>query len=207
MSFSIDLTGQRFGKLTVLYRDGTYKTEALWFCLCDCGNTKTIKAGNLKNGTFSCGCHRIKHCKTKFITHGLTNTSIYKCWTSMKSRCLNPYDPSYRFYGAKGVTVCVQWIESFETFFADMGQRPSKKHSIDRIDSSGNYEPKNCRWVTTVMQNQNLRSNINITYNGETLCCAEWSRRLGSSHNIVSRRLKIGWDKEKAVNTPLRKSY
>lgn len=114
----------------------------------------------------------------------------YVAWVSMKTRCHNPRSLNYRGYGSRGIKVCVRWLHSFANFLADMGPRPSKLHSLDRIDNDGNYNPGNCRWATHVEQQQNTRNNRRLTYNGETLCLSEWARRLGIGRTSLRCRLR-----------------
>ncbi len=128
-------------------------------------------------------------------------TAEYKIWCSMKNRCNNSNDKvNYSKYGAKGIKVCKQWEDSFAQFIADMGLRPTSSHSIDRIDSTGNYEPKNCRWATTVEQARNRTNNRIIEFRGESLCLQEWARRLGLHHSSLNARLgREGWSLEEAL--------
>ena len=116
----------------------------------------------------------------------------------MKNRCINSKVTSYKNYGARGIKVCDRWLK-FENFLADMGERPSDQHSIERIDNDGNYEPSNCKWATRAEQVNNKRNTRNITANGETLTLAEWARRLGCTHTAIIRRISTGMPEEIAV--------
>jgi hypothetical protein len=139
-------------------------------------------------------------------THGHTrtygSTRIYQTWKSMRSRCHNPNDPSFAYYGAKGIVVCDRWRESFENFVADMGERPLG-HTLDRYpDNGGNYEPSNCRWATRRTQTLNTSRTKWITFNGETLCMKDWAERVGLLQETLWTRLNRGWPIEKALSTP-----
>lgn len=197
MGRRIDLTGERFGRLIVIKKGETDKNyNTSWVCKCDCGNEVTVQTGHLRSGhTQSCGCIH-DECVRKMIdgnvTHGMSHTPTYNVWRGIMARCYNPNHISYKYYGAKGVTVCKRWLSSFDNFFDDMGEKPSGK-SIDRIDSSGNYEPSNCKWSTIEEQNRNMSTNITITMNGETKTVAEWAREYGVSRFPIYRRISHGW--------------
>lgn len=125
----------------------------------------------------------------------------YQCWNSMKDRCLNSNNACYSDYGGRGIKVCDRWLV-FENFLADMGERPTGL-SLDRKDNNGDYTPENCRWATRQEQQQNMRSNNLIYYNGEILPAAEWARRFGMSRHALYQRLKNGWSIEQALTCPL----
>ena len=165
MSRFIDLTGQRFGQITVVERTQNHictsgQQKTAWRCLCDCGKEFVATSQNLRRGHYtSCGCLNIERMSVvgqKRKTHGKIHTRLYRIWTGMKSRCSNPKGSKYHIYGGKGVTVCAEWSNSFDCFYDwAMANGYADNLSIDRIDSNGNYEPSNCRWATYSEQNKN----------------------------------------------------
>jgi len=124
----------------------------------------------------------------------------------MVQRCTNPNATGYRWYGGRGINVCERWRGSFAAFYTDMGPRPSSKHSIDRVDSNGDYTPDNCRWATAAEQQRNKRSLHKVTYNGESLCLAEWGERTGISRRTIRGRLVSGWSVDGALTEPVSRS-
>ncbi len=123
----------------------------------------------------------------------------------MKNRCLNPNDRRWAAYGGRGIKVCARWLEAYENFLADMGRRPSSKHSLDRYpNNDGNYEPTNCRWATPSQQARNTRDNHRLTHNGETLALVEWQERTGIHWATIKERVcKLGWTVERALTQPV----
>jgi hypothetical protein len=129
--------------------------------------------------------------------------SEYNSWYAMKQRCFSPNTINYHNYGGKGITVCDRWLD-FRNFIADMGDKPSSRHSLERIDSSGNYEPNNCRWASRLEQNRNTSRNVFVEYNGERVCVGELAARYNISNNILLKRVKRGWSMERALSSPTR---
>lgn len=200
-----DLTGKTFGRWTVIgYAGKSSLRMSLWNCRCECGMIGLVRSGHLKNGASkSCGCLISEVTTIRNTIHGGHNLREYASWQKLKYRCLNVDDNAYDRYGGRGITVCERWANSFENFFADMGPRPSDKHSIDRINNDGNYEPGNCRWATAREQNLNQRRNRRLTLKEETMTITEWAKRLGVSATAIRRRIdKKGWSVHKALTTP-----
>lgn len=206
----LNLTGLRFGRLTAISLYSTGGIKRKWLCLCDCGKEHITTTGALRNGTTrSCGCYK-SDCSRKMLTkHGNAvpgnHTPIYATWSGMKQRTSNSNHPDYRHYGGRGITVCERWSgnNGFQNFIDDMGQRPAK-HSIDRINVNGNYEPNNCRWATQSEQVRNTRQNDLITIDGITKCRQDWSNDYGVPSNTIHRRISVlGWTPKDAVTIPL----
>lgn len=199
-----NLEGRRFGRLLVLRRSVTCPYGGwYWTCECDCGTVKDVVQPNLIRGkTRSCGCVRAEMRINRNKTHGLSGTPEYNIWFGMKQRCGNPNDGKYPDYGGRGIFVCERWISSFETFYKDMGPRPSPKHSINRIDNDGPYVPDNCEWALPKTQANNSRRNHIITRAGESRNLQEWADDLGLNRNMIAGRLRRGEDIESALAPP-----
>lgn len=150
-----DKSGNRYGKLTVIGNPKRNHDTTYLLCKCDCGTEKYIRAENLGRTTNSCGCIRSQIMHDRQFKHGQDGTPTYRCWVSMRFRCSNPNHHRWKDYGGRGIRVCERW-ESFENFYADMGNRPDG-YSIERINVNGNYEPSNCKWIPLADQSKNRR--------------------------------------------------
>jgi len=197
-----DLSGQKFGRLTVIELAGKASNKnMLWKCSCECGNSSVVASSNLVRGvTRSCGCLKAEREREANIKHGQYGTGAHKSWMSMRQRCLNHRCPAFKNYGGRGIKICARW-ESFENFFADMGHRPDGME-LDRINVDGDYEPGNCRWATTLQQGRNQRKTRFATINGVTKPVTEWAQEFGINIRSVNSRLSYGWSIEKALTTP-----
>lgn len=200
-TFVFDLTGQAFGRLTVI----GYAGKRLWNCVCSCGATKAIGGHYLRSGTSrSCGCLAREIAGNRYRRHGMKGTPEWECWQAMKQRCLNPKAQAYPRYGGRGIKVCGRWM-TFENFYADMGPRPSSEHSIDRKDNDGDYEPSNCHWATKIDQNRNRSIARVIDFNGVMVNGADLAEAHGMTTELLYGRLDYGWSLDRALSTPVRK--
>ncbi len=209
MAKLIDLTGQKFGRLTVMSRaENTKDGKAKWKCKCDCdGKIVEVRSTKLRSGeTKSCGCLQkeiISKCNTK---HGDSCNRLYQIWNNIRERTNRINHPYYKDYGGRGIFICEEWKENYLLFKEwAMSNGYNENLTIDRIDNDKGYEPDNCRWVTAKTQQNNKRSNKNMTYNGVTKTLSEWAEHTGISKTALKQRLnKLGWSLEKALTTPTR---
>ena len=198
-----EITGQKFGKLTAIKLDHIQKksngTRHFWLCQCDCGKELIVEKYCLTSGhTKSCGCLKIGT-----PTHGLTKTRIYRTWCRMKERCYRVKNNRYQNYGGRGIKVCDEWKNDFMSFYNwAMAHGYTDNLTIDRINVNGNYEPNNCRWITTKAQNNNRKSNRFLTFNNETHTVAEWAEKVNIPVSVIYHRLYRKWSVEKALTTP-----
>lgn len=204
MSAFVDLSGKRFGRLTIIEKQPESKIKIKWICKCDCGNYAIVFGSSLKTGnTRSCGCLKMEGGRDGKITHGQSDTPTYKSWSDMKSRCSNSRKKDYMDYGGRGIKVCDRWLNSFSLFLEDMGTRPPGT-TLDRIDVNGDYSPENCRWATAKQQQRNKRNNNNVVFRGRSRSLAEWAEGLRMPYDVLRYRLKAGWTPEEAFTIPVR---
>lgn len=212
--------GAKYGKLTVIgvgdvYVQPNMDRHASSIVECECGQTRTVTNRHLKNGhTKSCGCRVTDVLIKRNTTHNLSRTPEYCSWNCMITRVTNETREKYANHGGRGIAICERWRHSFENFIADMGQKTTHKHTLDRIDNEGNYScgkcgqcvangwTANCRWATPLEQANNQRKNVRLTFYGKEMTLAEWSRISQVASSTISLRLKRGWTEKSAVWTP-----
>lgn len=208
----IDLTGQRFGRLTVLERAWSRKGQLFWRCKCDCGRICDVQGSSLRNGrTKSCGCLHDELAHVRLAVRNYfkpdktrRNKPLYRVWSNMRQRCNNPNNPEYHLYGERGITICAEWdndYETFETWALENGYQIGL--SIDRIDNDAEYSPTNCRWTDAKTQSNNQRKTILLTYNGKTQPLSYWADEFGISRNVLKCRIRAGWPVERALTEPI----
>ena len=183
----IDLTGQKFGRLTVINREeNDNRGRARWRCKCECGNIVVVASSSLRSGhTVSCGCYNRDKCIERHTTHGMSNTRLFRIWCGMKERCNNPNNTRYENYGGRGISVYEDWKDflKFKEWAEKRGY--SDELSIDRIDVNGNYCPDNCRWIPMIEQSNNRTNSVYITINNKRATVADWQRKTGLSRKIL----------------------
>jgi hypothetical protein len=200
----IDLTGQPFGRWLVLERAANdARSRAQWLCQCACGTVRSVNGTSLRQGiSLSCGCLCKERTSRARRKHGMTRTPEYTVWLNIRRRCYEPRNNRFAYYGGRGIIVCPEWRESFEQFYADMGIRPSLKHTVERRDNDGNYTPENCYWATDDIQRRNKRTNRMLTFEGRTLCAKDWSKITGLHRTTILQRVDSGWPVDQALTMP-----
>lgn len=204
----IDMTGQKYNRLTVIERaENTADNHTAWLCKCDCGNMCIVMGKSLRLGhTKSCGCYN-KEMRIKLNTkHGKRYTRLYGIWLNMKNRCNNPKDTYYSCYGGRGINVCEEWSNDFMSFYNwSMDNGYADNLLIDRINVNKGYRPDNCRWTTLKEQANNKTNNHYITYAGKTQSMMKWAETLGIKYSTLRARINsYKWNIEKAFTTPIR---
>ena len=206
----IDMVGQKFGYWIVVSMSDRKGKSIYWNCVCVCGKQMVVEGCRLRRGASkSCRCKSQEFRLQKRMTHGETvgrkATKEYRAWQAIINRCRKPTSTKfYHRYGGRGIDICERWFESYENFIEDIGRAPTEKHSIDRIDNTGNYCKENCRWATTKEQSRNKRTNVLVEYKGVVKVLSDWVSELNINRSVISRYLKKGktleWVCEKYKN-------
>lgn len=204
------LIGTKYGRLTIIGFEHA-KRHWMWRMRCDCGNEKTLNPSDVKTGkTRSCGClhnEAARERASKFTNHVKDNKRLYGIYNGMKKRCYSPKEPRYADYGGRGIVICDEWMDEehgFDNFVAWANKNGYKDNlTIDRIDVDGDYRPENCQWKTLKEQNNNKRQTLWVEYKGERIQLHKLCEREGVSYDTVHNRIyALGWDVEKAIETP-----
>jgi len=207
----ISLIGSRFGILTAIGHKPSPHTNEI-ICRCDCGKTTSVLGFPLSRGEHkSCGCLR-----KRLGGHGSSKNPLFTIWRGIMRRCCRPEHWTYKGYGARGIKICDGW-KDLSRFYASLGDRSSKKHSVDRKDNNGHYScgeckecisngwPMNCRWATVRQQSLNRQSSVKITYEGQTKHLYEWAEERGIKPTTLYNRVKVlKWTVHKSLTTPIR---
>lgn len=202
----IDMTDKKINMLTVLHRAESVNGRTMWHCRCDCGRELDVWYAHLKKGQYSCGCATARRISEKMTRHGGSDSRLFGVWSKMKERCYRQNHKSYNDYGGRGIKVCDEWLDNYANFrdwAIQNGYNENAefmKCTLDRIDSNGNYEPDNCRWVDMKVQCNNRRNNRYLEYRGEKHTVAEWSDLLNIPYDTIFRRLELGWTDGQALS-------
>jgi hypothetical protein len=201
MSHRLDLVGKWSGRLLALAHAGSNtRGRSQWLCLCSCGEHCVVTAQHFTSGTTAaCGCLGRERARDRVLTHGESRSPEYASWVGMVHRCTNPRRGDYRYYGGRGITVCSRWLE-FRNFLADMGRRPSIRHTLERRDNNAGYSPDNCYWATKGEQARNTRRSVFVSYGGRTQSLADWASELHLPYSTIQTRHRAGWPPEEIIN-------
>lgn len=203
MNRLIDITGQKFGRWTVI----SHYHNNYWTCRCDCGTIRHLASYDLRIGeTQSCGCYQKERASETHKKHGYTGKRLYRIYHKIRERCYRPNNRNYKYYGGRGITICDEWYHNFQAFMEwSLSHGYTDDLTIDRIDNEKGYAPDNCRWVTMQRQNCNRRNNHLLEFNGQTKTVSDWSRETGIKQQTILHRInRMGWGTEKALTTPVR---
>lgn len=188
-----------YGRLTVIGYNDKIGRNHYWYCQCVCGAIKSVRQDHIVSGRIvSCGCYA----REKNTKHGFAGSKVYKVWVHMKDRCFNKNCSEYENYGARGIDIYPEWIDSFESFHEYIGDPPTTRHTIERINNNGSYIPGNIKWATYGEQNRNHRRNVILEYDGRKMILEDWARYLGLERHVLESRLKRGWSIERVLTTP-----
>jgi len=205
-----DLSGQKFGRLTVVRYHSTKvfpsgQSKPQWLCKCDCGESVVVYGAHLRRqSTQSCGCLQREKTSSANRIHGKSEHRLYHIWENIRERCNCPTVKNWMDYGGRGITVCERW-DNFQAFYDDMAATYKPGLSIERKDNNKGYSPENCKWATRIEQANNRRTNRLLFFNGQILNESQWSKITGLSRTLISTRLKAGWTIQKTLGTPARK--
>lgn len=195
---SVGKPGETYNNLTVIDEAQRRSGKRYVRCRCVCGGETVVRLSHLRSGqTKGCGC------RVGSPTHRMTGSAEYRSWIHMKGRCLNPNDRAYPAYGGRGITVCSEWIDSFQSFYDHIGPKPSPNMSVDRVDNSGGYEPGNVRWATHTVQVRNTRQNRLLEHDGRSQSLGAWADELGLNPRTLETRLSRGWSVARSLTQPV----
>ncbi len=200
----VNRAGKRYGRLIALEVALKIGREYHWRCICDCGTETVVRGPDLTRlSVKSCGCLRRDMGRVKTLTHGYARRGnkgkAYRTWMGMVGRCNTPSTARYPHYGARGIRVCREWEDDFTKFLSDMGEPPSPRHSIGRMDNNGDYCKSNCRWETSIEQQNNTTRNRCLVFEGISKTVAQWAREKSLTYSCLSGRLNRGWSVDKAL--------
>lgn len=199
----LELSGLKFSKLLAL-KLVSNTGRSRWECLCDCGTTTYVEASNLTSGKVkSCGCHRSEAAAIRSTKHGKSSSKVYNAWNNIKARTTNVLCKEYKWYGARGILMHKDWVDSFEEFYAHVGDPEFLPASIDRMDNNKGYEPGNVRWASNETQANNRRNNHMIEIEGESKTAKQWSMLTGIKSSTILARIKAGWSSHDALTRPV----
>ncbi len=199
--------GQRFGRLEALRPSASKGGLSQWVVRCECGTELIAAASKMHRGDkLSCGCLQRDMVRKHGAASGGQRSPEYSVWAKMRRRCSSKTDDRYADYGGRGIVVCARWQDSFENFYEDMGPRPNGTQ-LDRIDNDGNYEPGNCRWATRKVQQNNMRANRVLEFDGKRKTMSEWAGHIGVPYSLIQSRIQRGWPVGEALTSPNRKGW
>jgi hypothetical protein len=194
MTAPIDVTGERYGRLVAVNRIAPINGKTVWLFQCDCGSAYEARLENVRHShTRSCGCQKTENIRQRSLRHGhqvdRKESRTLKSYRHAKSRCENVNDPKFPIYGGRGIKMCQQWAVDFTTFLADMGECPPGK-TLDRVDVNGHYEPRNCRWATSMQQARTRTDNVLVEHEGQTMVLKDYARLMGVSYKALHHRFR-----------------
>lgn len=205
MGAFIDLTGQKFGYLTVIKRTENKGKHTMWLCRCECEKVVTVNGYDLRKERIkSCGCKKGLMITQKKTQHGYSHTRLDNAYQSIIKRCYDENNPAYKDYGGRGIVMCDEWLNDKTKFFKwAVANGYADNLTIDRIDNDKGYSPDNCRWATMKEQANNRRSNHYVFYDGEIYTLKELAEKYNINYDKLKQRInKLHWSIEKALSTP-----